>query len=147
MARVIREKEMDVSQEALFGVIVDFEKYPEFITEVVAAKVMPGATKEKIRVQFELEVVKRFAYTLEFKIDGKEEVSWKLVESNFFKTNEGAWKLTSLGKNKTEATYELEVGFGFLVPGWITKKLTETSLPTMLSNFETRAKKVAKGSA
>jgi hypothetical protein len=42
----------------------------------------------------------------------------------------------------TWVKYELEVGFGFLVPGWITKKLTESNLPQMFDKFETRAKEI-----
>ena len=79
---------MKVSPKSLFQAITEFESYPKFLAEVVGVKRLPGATATKIRVEFELEVVKRFQYTLEFKIKGKEEVAWKLVESNFFKTNE-----------------------------------------------------------
>jgi coenzyme Q-binding protein COQ10 len=141
MSRVSKEKEMDVPSEVLFNVITDFESYPNFVSEVVSVKVIPGASSEKKKVTFELEIMKRFQYTLEFDI-APQEVRWSLVESNFFKTNEGRWLLKPSGKGKTHATYELEVGFGFLVPGWVTKRLTETSLPKMLDNFEARAKQI-----
>lgn len=143
MSRVSKEKEMAVPRDVLFEVITDFDSYPQFVSEVVGVKVVPGPTADKKRVTFELEIMKRFEYTLEFNIS-PEEVKWSLVESNFFKTNEGRWLLSPVGKDKTHATYELEVGFGFLVPGWVTKRLTETSLPKMLDNFEERAKALLK---
>ncbi len=135
---------MAVPREALYQVITDFDSYPEFVGEVVSVKVLPGATKSKMKVAFELEIVKKFQYTLEFTLKENEEVSWSLVESNFFKTNTGKWILKDAGKGKTDATYELDVAVGFLIPGWISKKLTETSLPRMLDNFETRTQAVLK---
>jgi ribosome-associated toxin RatA of RatAB toxin-antitoxin module len=132
MAKVCTDKNMQVSPQ---------DKYPEFLKEVVKAQVLPGATSEKIRVKFELEVVKRFDYTLEFTVEGKERVQWKLVDSNFFKQNEGSWYLKPAGDKETSVHYELEVSFGFLVPSWISKKLTEVNLPKMFENFEIQAKK------
>lgn len=142
MARITREKMMMVSQDSLFRAITEYENYPQFLTEVVDVKRLSGGTATKQRVQFELEVVKRFQYVLEFNLKGKDEVAWHLVESNFFKTNEGIWKLKSKGKGETDVHYELEVGFGFLVPGFVSKKLTEVNLPKMLESFEAQAKKL-----
>lgn len=143
MAEVSRQMEMKVPVEALFQAITDFKSYPEFVSEVVAVEVHPGGTPEKTRVSFELEVIKRFKYTLEFKIVDKKEISWSLVESNFFKTNNGRWTLKSLDKGTTQAVYALDVAFGFMVPGWISKKLTETNLPRMMESFAERAKTLA----
>jgi len=109
----------------------------------VSAKVRAGGTETSITVDFELEVVKRFQYALQFQTKKPTEVRWSLVESNFFKTNSGVWSLKSLGAVRTSVHYELDVSFGFLVPGWITKKLTETSLPKMFDSFETQAGKVS----
>ena len=136
MAVVTREKEMDVPIEALYAAITRFEDYPKFLPEVVSAKVLPGATPELARVQFEIEVVKRFDYTLEWQMKPGREAKWKLVESNFFKTNSGKWSLTAKDAAHTAVQYQLDVSFGFLVPGWISRKLTEVSLPKMFENFE-----------
>ena len=64
MAKVSREKEMAVGIDELFTAITDFPKYPEFVTECVSAKVLPGSSATKMQVVFELEIVKRFEYTL-----------------------------------------------------------------------------------
>lgn len=135
---------MDVPAEALFKAITDFEAYPKFLPEVVAAKPEPVTSPTRRRVLFELEIVKRFQYTLEFDIQGQEKVAWKLVESNFFKNNEGLWSLKPRDAKSTEVHYELDVGFGFLVPGWISKKLTEVNLPKMFDSFEGRARELRK---
>ncbi len=140
-AKVAKEKEMDVSVAALWKVITDYERYPDFVEEVVVAKRLPQSGGKQV-VQFELEVVKRFGYTLEFTEVEHKELSWRLVESNFFKKNDGRWLLKDLGGNRVHATYEVDLNFGFMVPGWVTRKLTEVSLPKMLEGFEKRAKEM-----
>ena len=139
---VVREKCMEVPKKLLHQVITDFEGYPSFLSEVVGAKRDPKSPKNKPRVTFELEIMKRFEYTLEYDI-GEDEISWHFVKSNFFKSNDGKWVLRETGAGKTEARYELAISFGFLVPGWVSRKLTEVSLPKMLDNFEARAKQIA----
>lgn len=148
MAKVTREKEMSVPAKFLAQAITTFESYPEFVEEVVSVKRLPGSVagaSGKQRVVFELEVVKRFQYTLEFDIQGESEIAWHLVESNFFKVNEGKWRLKPIDDKRTQVTYEVEVGFPFFVPGWITKKLTEVNLPKMFESFESRARVLMNG--
>lgn len=133
---------MDVSADALKRAILDFEKYPKFVSEVVSAKPHEKKNDGTQLVEFELEVLKRFQYTLEFDLTEDDVIRWRLIDSNFFTSNEGAWKLTSLGKNKTGVVYELDVGVKFLIPSWVAKKLTEVNLPRLLESFEARAKKI-----
>ena len=144
VAEITRDKIMNVSTLALYETITDFAAYPKFLPEVVSARLLPGGNETKQKVEFEIEVVKRFQYTLEFKMTPQNKVSWDLLESNFFKTNRGVWDLKQDGDLKTSVKYQLEVGFGFLVPGWITKKLTEVNLPKMFDSFEARAKSLTK---
>jgi coenzyme Q-binding protein COQ10 len=142
MAKAVKEKEMKVSLEALKKVIQDYETYPEFLPEVVGAKVISREGADKAQVQFDINVIKRFQYTLKFWSDSPNTFCWKLIESDVFKTNEGKWTLSSTGPHSTLAKYELEVGFGFFVPGFVTKGLTESNLPALLDRFEAQAKKV-----
>src|ERR1044072_864378 len=118
MSNVTREKIIPVPVDALYSAITDFENYPQFLPEVVAAKRLPGTDPNKVRVPFTLEVVKRFDYTLEFTLTPQSEVKWALVESNFCKTNTGRWGLKANGASEPQVQYELDVSFGFLVPGW-----------------------------
>lgn len=137
MAKTISERLMPVSVKKLWNVILDFESYPEFLKEVVSTKV---EKKGKLfLVEFEIEILKRFKYTLEFSTTPFSEISWKLVEGEFLKTNNGKWVLKEKSKSQTLAIYETEVTFGFFVPNWVIKKLTEVNLPAMLEAFERRA--------
>ena len=69
MAKVTREKEMNVSAEALADVILDFEGYPKILGEVKAAKPKWVTPKKHCKVVFELEIVKKFSYELNFDVD------------------------------------------------------------------------------
>src|SRR5262245_27763220 len=131
MAKVTREKEMNVPAERLADVILDFEGYPKILGEVKKAKPTWLTPKKDCQVTFELEIVKKFTYELKFDVDYPIRIEWKLLSSDFFKENRGAWLIKPVGKDRCQVTYEVEVGFGFLVPGWITKKLTEVNLPKM----------------
>lgn len=142
MAKAVREKEMNVSLEALKKVIQDYERYPEFLPEVVGAKVLERSG-EQAHVQFDINLMKRFQYTLLFDHPKPNELSWKLVSSDFFKCNDGRWVLESRGPSATHVRYELDVSFGFFVPGFIVKTLTETNLPALLDRFEEQARKLS----
>ncbi len=139
MAKVEKQFEVSVSVEKFYQAVSDVEKYPQFLSEVVSAKIVKGKGTQSVRAAFEIEVVKKFDYVLDFKLEPQSRVSWKLVESNFFKENKGSWVITSKTAGITEVQYDLDVGFGFLVPGFISKKLTEINLPAMFKAFEKRA--------
>lgn len=141
MAKATRDIEMRVGVKQLQAAILDFEKYPSFLNEVVTAKRLPGGTDSNFRVQFELEIIKRFVYVLEFDVTPEKEIAWRLVESDFFKKNEGRWALSPVGEERTRVQYEVDIAVGFLIPGFVSKKLADHNLPSMLSSFEAEAKK------
>lgn len=138
--QVQRERLFAVPTSTLFKTITDFENYKNFLPEVVESEIVSGKGTHQVRVRFEIEVIKKFVYELDFTLDPEKEVRWKLVKSDFFKVNQGRWVLTPEGNN-TQVRYELEVAVAFLVPGWIAKKLTESSLPQMFEKFEEQSKK------
>lgn len=141
MPELTRNLVMSVPQHKIFAAVTQFENYPKFLSEVTAAKQSTTSDPKKFRVDFNLEIVKTFKYALEFHVASENEVTWRLLESDFFKKNEGAWRFKAAG-DKTEVGYDLKVEFGFMVPGFIAKKLTEVSLPKMFEAFEGQARKL-----
>ena len=135
MSKVSLTKEVSVPIQDFYAIVADYERYPEFISEIKKAKVVSEKPK---RVEFTLELMKTFHYVLEFKEKSPSEVSWKLVESNLFQKNTGGWKLKEK-KDVLEATYTLDVEFGFLVPSFITNPMVKRDLPKMIERFEARA--------
>ncbi len=137
MAKTTAERIMPVPVKKLWKVIVDFEKYGEFLEEVISTKV--EKKRNVFLVHYEIEILKRFKYTLEFNMTPFTEISWKLIDGEIFKINNGRWLLREKSPNQTHVIYETEVTFGFYVPSWVIKKLTEVNLPMMLEAFEKRA--------
>jgi len=139
MAEASKTVEMPVPMEKLWGVINKFEDYPQFVEGVKSVKVL-SRDGGKARVQFGVQLLgKDINYTLDHTESGKGNISWKLVESNVFKSNEGSWSLRDLGGGRTEVTYRLSLDFKIFVPGMILNGLVKSSLPKMLEQFQGRA--------
>lgn len=143
MPEVQKQHRMQVPKSSIYKAVTSFDEYADFLPEVVSATILDGASETLALVKFEIEVMKRFEYVLEFTMKPDSEVHWKLHESNLFKKNQGAWKFVAINEGTTEVHYSVEVEFGFMVPGWAVKKLTANSLPKMFDNFETKARELA----
>ncbi len=140
MAQAEQEKEYDVDAAKYFQAISQFEKYPEFVEGM--KKVVVQRNGQEIIGHYELSMMsKDMSYDLKIKEDpAAGTVNWQLIKSDCFKTNTGAWKITSLGAGKCKVHYSLDVEFSFSVPGFILKGLIKSSLPTMMKSFYDRAK-------
>ncbi|MHB1845140.1 MAG: type II toxin-antitoxin system RatA family toxin [Deltaproteobacteria bacterium] len=143
MAQASRSLVIAVPIGDLFRVVTDFDHYSEFIPEMRSVRTLrsQGAVKE---VEFEIEVAalgfsKRIRYALEFTENPPTGVRWRLTRSDFVKGNEGSWSLRDLGNGKTEATYQIELTLGLLVPKAVSSFLAEQSLPRLLDQFKRRA--------
>jgi ribosome-associated toxin RatA of RatAB toxin-antitoxin module len=128
---------IDAPIETVFGIITDYEKYPEFLSEVKAIRVSQRLEGEAV-VQHEVNVLKTIRYTLKLKEEKPRRVSWSLVEGELMRENRGSWLLEPEGK-QTRATYSIEMTLGPLVPKAIVNALVDSSLPKMLESFKKRA--------
>lgn len=134
MSKVSIHETYDLPQDKFYSVVTDYEKYPEFLSEIKSAKLEKDSPKQ---VAFTLEKVKTFEYVLEFKEKAPCEISWKLVRSNLFKKNSGGWKFKPQG-DRILVTYSLDVEFGFLVPSFIVNGLVKKDLPKVIEVFKER---------
>lgn len=146
MAGAKKTVTMKVGLDALWEVITDYEKYPEFVDGCADCKVKKRKGDVAV-VGYTVNKLKTFSYTLEHKETPKQRVEWKMLEGEFFKSNNGSWDIVDKGKNGLEVTYELDVGFPLLVPKAMVNSLVATSLPEMIDGFEQRAKKLEKKNA
>ncbi len=124
--------------KTVFDVVTDFESYPEFLSGSKEVKVL-SKKASSLQVEFKVDLVKTVSYTLDFKLTAPKECSWTLVKGDFMKSNKGSWKLKEVKKGVTEASYEIEVGFGLLVPSNIANMLVAKNLPAMMKEFKDRA--------
>ncbi|MDO8462616.1 MAG: SRPBCC family protein [Deltaproteobacteria bacterium] len=129
--------EIKTSPKSVYEIITNFEKYPEFLPET--KKVEIKKVGRSPQVYFEIQVIKRIGYLLQFDLKPPFAISWKLLEGVIFKKNNGSWKLKEVKKGVTKATYTLDVEFGVPVPKMITSMLVGNSLPQLLKRFKERA--------
>ncbi|EPX57118.1 cyclase/dehydrase [Cystobacter fuscus DSM 2262] len=138
MAGASRSIVINAPPEKLFDVITQYEKYPEFLSEVKKIRVLERK-ENTVKVQYEVDVIKTIRYTILVTEERPKRMSWTFVEGEVMKDNKGSWVLEPDGEGRTKATYTAELALGPLVPKAIVNALTETSLPKMLESFKRRA--------
>lgn len=125
----------------VYEVISDFEAYPEFLTETKDV-VIEKATDKSALVVFTISVIKKITYKLDIKMTPPKGISWKLVNGDMMKKNNGRWKLTEQD-GVTKAEYEIDMDFGGMVPKAISSKLIGSNLPAMMKAFRDRVEDMA----
>jgi len=140
LAQVERTETFDASLEDIFSVIEDFESYPDFVDGVEKIEIIKK-TKKTVKAKYYLNLIKKFEYTINVKIEKPTKVSWSLDSGDLFKENNGFWELEEVSKKKTKVTYAAEVNFKVFAPKMIVNKLVKKSLPQMMKAFHERAKK------
>jgi len=132
--------DVDVSPEAFFEVITDFNEYRRFLTEVSDCRILnqDGNTYE---VDYTIHVIKRIEYKLIFEAEPHSKITWRLgAPGKLMKENSGDWTLEPLdGGQRTRATYRLNVVPGVFVPKVVTQKLVTLTLPSLLQQFKKEA--------
>ncbi len=141
MAGASRSIEINAAIEKVYGVIVDYEKYPEFLDEQTSAKVL-SKNGDVAEVSFKLKVIKEIEYRLRIVETPPSGISWTLIKGEMMKENSGGWKLEPVAPDKTRATYSIEIGLGLLVPKSVATMLAETTLPKTLEAFKRRAESI-----
>ena len=124
--------------KAIYDVIVDYEAYPEFLSEVESIKIL-SRNGNVVDVEYTVNVIKRVSYVLRLTGTPHTSVRWSLVKASFMKSNDGGWTLEDLGDGRTKATYGLQVKVSRLVPGRVVDKLAGSTLPATLQAFKERA--------
>jgi coenzyme Q-binding protein COQ10 len=138
MAAATRSIVINAPVEKVFRIVTDYERYAEFLPEVKRVSTS-GRSNNRVKVHYEVEVIKRIKYTLEMNEEPPHRVSWSFVEGELMRDNHGSWSLEPASGEATQATYSIEMALGPLVPKAIVKALVETSLPKMLDAFKKRA--------
>ncbi len=140
MATASRSITVNVPPEKLFDVIVDYEKYAEFLPEVKKVKVDAGQGTIK-EVTYTVDIkAKVITYTLKHTAEKPGKVAWTMIKGEMMKGNDGTWILKPGAQpGTTDATYNIDLKLSSLVPGFIEKALAEQSLPGLLANFKKRA--------
>ena len=137
MASATRSIVIAAPAERVFDVIVDYERYPEFLTEVKSIRTSDRQGNE-VNIHYEVDVMKRIHYTLHMTEDRPRGLRWSFVRGEVLKDNRGGWALEAMADGKTNAIYTVEVALGLLVPRALVTAMVESSLPKMLQAFKKR---------
>ncbi len=143
MAGATQTVVVDVPRDVLFEVIRDYERYPEFLDDMEAARVV-RRDDDAVEAEFTLNVIKRISYTLRLVERAPERLEWSLVKG-MFKRNDGSWTLEELPGGRTRATYSIEITIGVFLPGTIVNRLVGKTLPATLQAFKQRAESLHGG--
>lgn len=138
MASATTTEVFPCTPEQFFAIVSDYEKYPEFLSEVKDCKILETKGPKKL-VEFKVSVVKTFTYRLWLSEDPGKKVSWTFDSGDIFKTSDGSWELADLG-GKTQAKYAVDATFKLFVPGPVAKALVNVNLPNMMKAYHARIK-------
>ena len=74
-------------------------------------------------------------------IERPNRLSWSTLGGRLFRENSGSWELEAIGATHTRATYTINLEVNAFLPGPITKRLLEYTLPAMLTEWKDHAEK------
>ncbi|HYO57171.1 SRPBCC family protein [Archangium sp.] len=139
MAGASRSIVVNAPPEKVFDTIINYDRYPEWLTEV--KKIHTSDRKgNEVKVHYEVDFkLKTIRYTILVREERPKRMSWSFVEGEVMKDNKGSWVLEPEGEGRTKVTYNVEVTVGPLVPKSLLSTLVEQSLPRMLESFKRRA--------
>jgi coenzyme Q-binding protein COQ10 len=143
MSVVKKEILIEAPVERLYGIIVDYERYPEFVPGIRACRVR--TVKGEKHVEYELDLgIRRVRYVLRHEEQRPRRVAWSLVSGEMMKVSNGSWDLADDG-GRTRAVYAVEIQITRppLVPQALVDRvgdeLTRVQLPRTLAAFKARA--------
>jgi ribosome-associated toxin RatA of RatAB toxin-antitoxin module len=139
MAKAEKTLVMNAPKDKILAVLKDYESYSEFMDGVSNVSI-ESTSGNVTKAKYDLNVIKTFSYTLEL-TDTDDGLSWTFDNGDIFSVNSGSWDLKDLGDGTTEVVYniDIEIKIKMMGTGMITKKLVNTSLPSMMKSVEKRA--------
>jgi coenzyme Q-binding protein COQ10 len=145
MAAITKEIVVGVPVERFYDVVVDYERYPDFVPGIRACRVR-ATTPEKL-VEYELDLgIKRIRYVLRHEEVRPSRIAWSLVSGEAMKVSNGSWELADAdGKTRARYTVEIQIARLPLVPqalvDRISDEMTRVNLPRTLEAFKARAER------
>jgi len=143
-SKISREMVIGVAVDRFYDLVVDYERYPEFVPSVRSCRVVHVA-KGYRDVEYRVDLgVKTIQYVLRHIEERPGKVSWSLVKGDMMKVSNGAWDLMPhAGKTLARYTVEVQVTKPPLIPQAIVDRvsdeLTKVQLPRTLEAFKVRA--------
>jgi ribosome-associated toxin RatA of RatAB toxin-antitoxin module len=144
MSVVTKQVVIHAPVERFYEIVVDYERYPEFVPGIRRCRIRDGGKGEK-QVEYELDLgIRRIKYVLRQEEQRPRRVAWSLVSGDMMKVSNGSWELSADGGD-TKAIYSVEIQISRppLVPqalvDRVSDELTRIQLPKTLEAFKARA--------
>jgi ribosome-associated toxin RatA of RatAB toxin-antitoxin module len=139
-----RELRIAAAIDRVWDVIVDYERYPEFVPGVLSCRVVGGAAGAR-HVEYEVDLaVRRVRYVLAHREVRPRRMDWSLVSGDLLARSDGSWELVEDGgATLARYTVDVEISRPPLVPRFVidrvAEELTRVQLPRTLEAFRARA--------
>ena len=86
MADVTTKHTFNGSLDEVFEALTDYESYPDYIPGVIKTQKLPPLDDSAATsIRYELNLIKKFHYTLNMYHEGNNKISWCLHDSNIMK--------------------------------------------------------------
>lgn len=141
MAEAQHTEVFNCTPKEFFQLVTDYEKYPEFLSDVKSCKILKSEPGAKL-VEYKVSVIKAISYQLQTKEVEPTLVSWNFVGGEVFKSMSGSWTIEDVPGGKCKCTYAVEGTFKIFVPGPVASTLLNVNLPAMMAAYHKRIKAV-----
>jgi ribosome-associated toxin RatA of RatAB toxin-antitoxin module len=145
MSVVTKQVVIDAPLERFYEIVVDYERYPEFVPGIRRCRIRDGRGEKQVEYELDLGI-RRIKYVLRHEELRPRRVTWSLVSGDMMKVSNGSWDL-SADDGRTRAIYSVEIQISRppLVPqalvDRVSDELTRVQLPRTLDAFKARAER------
>jgi uncharacterized protein YndB with AHSA1/START domain len=153
-----RTTEIDAPIETVYGVITDFEKYPQWATSLKRVVIEDGSTPIEWNGCALPDEVEFFGgaigfsvrYKLRYRYEPPAKLTWELTDGEIrgllmklkISSLDGSYEFESVDKGRTRATYTLRVALPMAI-GPLRRKAEEIVMDTGLKDLKRRAEALA----
>src|SRR5687768_15198659 len=130
---------VDAPPAEVMAVIADFPAYPQWVAAAKQVEVVEtGPDGRASRVHFVLDAgAVKDDYVLDYTWDGDRKVSWRLVQGQMQKRQDGSYTLVERD-GRTEVTYSITIDLSIPMLGMIKRKAEKVILDTALKELKKR---------
>jgi len=132
---------IDAPLDACFGVLVDFDRYSEWVEDLKAVSVVEADDEGRgLVVEFRAAGMGRSTtYRLRYDYDGAPgRLGWALEEGDVTRAIDGAYLLTLGDGGTTEVEYELSIDLIMPIPGFVKRRAEDRIIRSALSALKAR---------
>jgi ribosome-associated toxin RatA of RatAB toxin-antitoxin module len=144
MAKIEINEILAVDRDRVFRTVIRYENYPKFIYGIKSVQVT-RTSASTARVTYHLSILKDIVYTLDL-VENKKlgTVNWRLVDSDFFRVNNGFWEIKDLAPGKSSIRYCLEFELNIPIPQLVIKHFLKRKLSSIIKALEKQAREICR---